>query len=94
MRQIGHHQGMTNEVNEWSCLHFSLANPRDSSQGDLPKLLRRLASEIEERRIEALDILDLTVSQEITDEGPWWSATLYWSPEEAEAEDEPVPEGV
>jgi len=71
-------------TNAWSCLHFSLANPRDASQGDLPKLLRRLASEIEERRLEAVDILDLTVSQEMTEQGPWWSATLYWSPDDPE----------
>lgn len=67
---------------EWSCLHFSLANPRDERQGDLPNLLRRLAGEIEGRGLDPLDILDLTVSQEMTEEGPWWSATLYWSPDE------------
>lgn len=70
----------------WSCLHFSLANPRDTSQGDLPKLLRRLAQEIEVRRLDPLDILDLTVTQEMTEEGPWWSATLYWSPDEMSEE--------
>lgn len=72
-------------TNAWPCLHFSLANPRDASQGDLPKLLRRLASEIEERHLEAIDILDVTVSQEMTEEGPWWSATLYWAPDESQS---------
>lgn len=32
-------------------------------------------------RGERVDILDLTVSNEIIEDGPWWSATLYWSPE-------------
>ena len=65
----------------WSCLHFSLANPRDDGATDLPRLLRRLADAIEERQIDAMDILDLTVSHEITEDGPWWSGTVYWSPE-------------
>jgi hypothetical protein len=59
-----------------------LANPRDDGASDLPRLLRRLADDIEEHGIDAMDILDLTVSQEMTEEGPWWSATLYWSPDD------------
>ncbi len=27
-----------------------------------------------------MEILDLTITQEITEDGPWWSVTLYWSP--------------
>lgn len=65
----------------WSCLRFSLANPRNDGATDLPRLLRRLADEIEGREVRAMDILDLTVSHEIIEDGPWWSATLYWSPE-------------
>lgn len=65
----------------WSCQNFSLANPRDDGPTDLPRLLRRLADEIERRQIDPSDVLDLTVSNEITEDGPWWSATLYWSPE-------------
>ncbi len=65
----------------WSCHHFSLANPRDEGATDLPRLLRRLADEIEGRKMNALSILDLTVSQETTSDGPWWSATVYWSPD-------------
>jgi hypothetical protein len=26
-------------------------------------------------------MLDLTIAQEMTDHGPWWSATLYWTSE-------------
>ncbi|BEL04529.1 hypothetical protein Q0Z83_027200 [Actinoplanes sichuanensis] len=71
----------------WTSRHFSLTNPRDDGNSDLPRLLRRMADEIESRNLEPMDILDLTVSQEITEDGPWWSATIYWSPDE----DEPRP---
>jgi hypothetical protein len=40
---------------------------------------------MEEYGIKPMDILDLTVSQEITAEGLRWSVTVYWSPD---AEDE------
>jgi hypothetical protein len=45
-------------------------------------LLRRIAAEIEDRRITAEELLDLTVHQEITADGPYWSVTLYWSPDD------------
>jgi hypothetical protein len=38
-----------------------------------------MAAELEKRRIDPMEILDLTISQEMTERGPWWSATLYWS---------------
>ncbi len=63
----------------WSCSHFSLANPVDDRPDDLPHLLRRIADAIEQRGIGPMDILDLTISKEITGDGPWWSVTLYWS---------------
>ncbi|HEY4411264.1 MAG TPA: hypothetical protein VGO87_15425 [Acidimicrobiia bacterium] len=47
-----------------------------------------MADVIEEYDIAPMDILDLTVSQEITGEGPWWSVTVYWSPD-AEEESDP-----
>jgi hypothetical protein len=40
-----------------------------------------MATEIEKLRIDPMAILDLTISQDITDSGPAWSATLYWSPQ-------------
>jgi hypothetical protein len=64
----------------WTCQHFSLANPRDNGAGDLPQLLRRLADQIESTQIKPMEILDLTISQEATSEGPWWTGTVYWSP--------------
>jgi hypothetical protein len=65
----------------YSCRHFSLNNATNDRPDDLPHLLRRLAAEIEAQAIQAEDILDLTVSQETTGDGPWWSVTLYWSPD-------------
>jgi hypothetical protein len=66
---------------QWTCQHFALANPIDDGRSDLPKLLRRVAEEIEARGIQAMDILDLTIRSEMTADGPWWSITLYWSPD-------------
>jgi hypothetical protein len=57
-----------------------LANPLHDGASDLPRLLRRVADAIEEHGILPMDILDLTVSEEITGDGPWWSVTVYWSP--------------
>jgi hypothetical protein len=68
----------------WSSQHFSLANPRDDGPDDLPKLLRRIADEIEGRQLDPAKVLDLTISQEIIESGPWWSASLYWSAGDSE----------
>ena len=66
----------------WTSRRFSLSNPRDDGSTDLPRLLRRVADEIDSRGIDPMDILDLTVSQQITEDGPWWSVNLYWQPDE------------
>jgi hypothetical protein len=68
----------------WMSRRFSLSNPSDDGGADLPRLLRRMADEIEKLDPDPMDILDLTVSQQMTADGPWWSATLYWSPDEDE----------
>ncbi len=62
-------------------LHFSLANARDDGATDLPRLLRRLADEIELRAIDPMDIVALAISEEMTEDGPWWDATVVWSPD-------------
>jgi hypothetical protein len=64
----------------WTCSHFSLANPRGKHAGDLPRLLRRLATEISLLGPDAM-ILDVTITDEIIDAGPWYSATVYFSPD-------------
>jgi hypothetical protein len=47
-----------------------LANPRDGGSTDLPRLLRRLADAIEERGIQPMEILDLTIESEGEDVPP------------------------
>jgi len=68
-------------TDSWPARTFSLANAKDDRPDDLPHLLRRLADRIEGFNLDPMSILDLTVSAEITADGPWWSATLYWAPE-------------
>lgn len=62
--------------------HFSIANAKDGEhETDLAHLLRRVADEIEHRAIRPMEILDVTVHREITANGPWWDATVHWSPD-------------
>jgi hypothetical protein len=68
--------------NTFSCRHFSLANPRSDRPDDLPHLLRRLADEIDRLEIAPMDLLDVTIHDEMTSDGRWWSATVYWSPDD------------
>jgi hypothetical protein len=77
MGAIGHHGRMPED---WTCRHFSVANPRNDGPSDLPKLLRRLADDLELAEIGPENLLDVTISSETREEGPWWSATVYWSP--------------
>ena len=64
----------------WTCRHFSLANPRGPGATDLPLLLRRVADHIEEMGLQSVDVLHPNVDSEITEDGPWWSVTVYWAP--------------
>lgn len=41
-----------------------------------------MADLIDDAGIRSVEILDLIVESEITENGPWWSATLYWSPDD------------
>lgn len=60
--------------------HFSIANKRNGKhENDLPHLLRRVAKQIEALGIDPMDILDVTIHQETTENGPWWDATVHWS---------------
>lgn len=67
------------EHEEWTSRHFSLANALDDSPSDLPLLLRRVADRIEASAIRPDELLDVTISSELREFGPWWSATVYWS---------------
>lgn len=64
----------------WTCQHFSLANALDDRPTDLAHLLRRVADELDRQQIRPIELLDVTISSEVTADGPWWSATVYWSP--------------
>jgi hypothetical protein len=77
----------TVSLEDWSCRHFSLSNPAGRTASDLPRLLRREASSIADRGIMPMDILDVTISQEMTADGPWRSATVYWQPDDRETRD-------
>jgi hypothetical protein len=28
-----------------------------------------------------MEVLDVTIEQEMTEDGPWWSVSVYWAPE-------------
>src|SRR5258705_1983342 len=73
--------------NGYSCEHFPLSNPENDGADDLPRLFRRVADVMEEYGIRPIDILDLTVPQEIIDEGPWCSVTVYLSPDAEDKSD-------
>ena len=71
---------------QWTCQHFSLANALDDRPSDLPHLLRRIADELDRLQVRPMELLDVTIAGEMTGDGPWWSATVYWSPDEGSAE--------
>ena len=64
----------------YPCRHVSLVNPRGRNQANLPMLLRRVANLMVEMEIRPQDVMDVTFESEVTAEGPWWSATVYWDP--------------
>ncbi len=63
----------------FTCRHFSLSNPINAGPENLPKLLRRVADELEQRGIAPEDILEVTVSNETEAFGPYWTVSTYWS---------------
>jgi hypothetical protein len=67
----------------WTVRQLTLANPKGRRQGDLPRLLRAVADELE--RVDAVEVFDLVVHSEPTGRGPWYSVTAYCSvPDDAE----------
>lgn len=59
--------------------HFSLTNSEPAQVANLPRLLRRVAAEIERRDLLPQDLLDVVVQQQPGPHGPTWAATVYWS---------------
>jgi hypothetical protein len=66
------------QPDEWTCSHLSISNPRGRTQGDLPRLLRRLATRIAALGPDTL-ILDVTLKDEVDENGSWWAATVYYA---------------
>lgn len=56
--------------------HFSQANPAGPGQDDIPSLLRRVAESVE--AIGPVEVQDLILHTEMTDNGPWYSLTVYF----------------
>jgi hypothetical protein len=65
----------------WTIEHFSQANPRGAGQDEVPALLRRVADSID--ALGAVDVQDLVMHVEITDDGNWPSLTVYFHRREA-----------
>ena len=60
----------------WTAEHFSQANPAGPEQGNIPALLRRVAETVE--GIGPINVQDLILHTEVTDDGPWHSLTVYF----------------
>jgi hypothetical protein len=60
----------------WSIRHFSQGNAEGPEQGDVPRLLRRVADSIE--ALGEVEVQDLAFHTEITADGPWHSITVYF----------------
>ena len=61
----------------WSAQHFSQANPAGQCQNDIPALLRRVADSI--AALGDVEILDLVMHEEVTEDGNWPSITVYYT---------------
>ncbi len=64
------------EPPSWTIKHFSQANPAGPGQDSVPALLRRIADSIEQRP--GIEVQDVVIQSEITADGDWWSATVYF----------------
>ena len=52
------------------------ANPKGPGQGDVPALLRCVADTLAD--LGPIEVANLTVESEPTEDGPWYSATVYY----------------
>jgi len=65
----------------WIVEHFSQANPAGQGQGDVPALLRRVADSVD--ALGEVEVQDLVMHTEITEDGSWHSLTVYFHREAA-----------
>jgi hypothetical protein len=64
----------------WTLHSFSLSNPKGRGQDDVPKLLRRVAAQLEAEG--AVEVQDIVFHYE-TDKGKEWpSMTVYFNAED------------
>ncbi len=75
---------MKMKAKNWTAEHFSQANPAGPGQHDLPALLRRVAESVE--AIGPVEVQDLILHTEVTDNGPWHSLTVYFHRQSATRE--------
>lgn len=65
-----------NPSGTWTVHHFSQANPEDPGQANVPALLRRVADTVE--GLGEVQVLDLVMHTEMTEDGDWHSLTVYY----------------
>ena len=63
---------------EWTCSHFGISIPRGRTQGDSWRLLGRLATSISALGPDTMT-LDATLNDKIDENGPWWTASVYYA---------------
>lgn len=73
---MGHDAAISEQPTSWTIEHFSQANPNGPGQGDVPALLRCVAATLEQ--LSAVEVADLVLHTEITDQGAWPSLTVYF----------------
>jgi hypothetical protein len=61
---------------DWTCLHFAQSNPSGPGQGDVPALLRRVASSIEV--LGSIEVLDIVFSSQATTGEDDLNVTVYY----------------
>jgi hypothetical protein len=64
------------ERSTWTMHHFSRSTPKGPEQGDVPALLRSVADSIE--KLGNVEVYDLILHNEITEDGHWPSVTVYY----------------
>jgi hypothetical protein len=69
---------MSDELEAWSCEHFSLSLPAGAGQDDVPALLRAVAEQIE--RYAPTEVQDVVLDLNAMDVSgtAWPSATVYF----------------
>ena len=71
---------MAAESTTWSLHSFSLSNPRGRGQDDVPKLLKRVAAQLEAEG--AVEVQDIVFHYEAEKGKQWPSMTVYFHAED------------